>query len=126
MIVGRNTEILTASASALLNAIKVLANIDDKLKIISPTILLPILEMKEKLMDREKGNLTLKDVLIALAISAKDNDIIKNAYEKISLLKGCEAHSTHLLHQSNEETFRQLKINITCEDKFLSENLYDA
>ena len=48
MIVGRNTEILTASASALLNAIKVLANIEDKLNIISPTILLPILEMKEK------------------------------------------------------------------------------
>ena len=125
IVVGRRTDILTASASVLLNAIKVLAKIDDNLKIISPNLLIPILEMKEKLLREPKGALTIKDVLIALSISAKDNDIIKNAYDKISKLSACEAHSTHLLSPQEEEVFRQLGINITSGDKFISQNLFD-
>ena len=125
VVVGRRTDILTASASMLLNAIKVLAKIDDNLKIISPNLLIPIIEMKENLLKESKGTLTIKDVLIALAISAKNNDIIKNAYDKISKLAGCEAHSTHLLSPQEEEVFRQLGINITSGDKFISQNLFD-
>lgn len=125
IVTGRKTDILTASASMLLNAIKVLAKIDDNLKIISPNLLIPILEMKEKLLKEDKGALTIKDVLIALAISAKNNDIIQNAYDKISKLSGCEAHSTHLLSPQEEEIFRELGINITTGDKFVSQNLFD-
>lgn len=126
IITGRNTDLLSASASTILNALKYLANIDDGLKLISPNILEPIVTLKKDILGVQESLLSLKDVLIAVSICARDNEIVKFALDKIIELRGCEAHSTHILNPSNEDTLRRLKINITCEDRFLSKNLFDA
>lgn len=49
IITGRQSELMDASSAAILNAVKYLADFDDKLLLLSPVILEPILTLKEKL-----------------------------------------------------------------------------
>lgn len=48
IVTGKMTNIMEASASCIINAIKLLANLDDNIHLISPSVLNPIFELKEK------------------------------------------------------------------------------
>ena len=126
IVTGRRTSLLTATASVLLNALKVIGNIDDRFDLISPEVLKPILSLKKNILNSADSVLSVKDVLIALSISTGYSTKAKLAYKNLEKLKGCEAHSTHILSPNNEDTLRRLKINITCGDKFSTKNLFDA
>lgn len=115
IITGRQTDILTASASVVLNAIKLLAGIDDKIKLLTPSFLEPITKLKKETLKMDSTLLSVKDVLFALSISSRDNEFSRIALEKIRDIEGSEVHSTKMLERSNEEIFRNLKINVTCE-----------
>ena len=39
-------------------------------------------------------------------------------------LRGCEAHSTVILAQSDDGVFRKLGINLSCEPKYTTKKLY--
>ena len=39
-------------------------------------------------------------------------------------LRGCEAHSTVILSHVDEDTFRRLGVNLTCEPQYQSKKLY--
>ena len=43
---------------------------------------------------------------------------------QLPLLEGLEAHSTVILPQVDEGIFRRLKVNLTCDPKYQSHNLY--
>ena len=123
---GRQTKLLSAPASAVLNALKQISGIEDKFELISRQVLEPIDNLKKDVLKAKDEVLSLRDVLIALSISAGLNPIAKVAYENISALRGCEAHSTHILSASNEDSIRRLGINITCGAVFTTKNLYEA
>jgi len=126
IVTGRSTKLLTATASVTLNALKVISGIEDKFELISPQVLEPITDLKKNILNAENGVLSLKDVLIALSISANYNPAAKVAYQNLYRLQNCEAHSTHILNPTNEDTIRRLKINMTCGDKFSTKNLFDS
>ena len=44
--------------------------------------------------------------------------------EQLSKLKGLEAHSTVILSQIDEDVFKNLGINLTCEPKYENTKLY--
>jgi len=46
------------------------------------------------------------------------------AMNKLSELSGCEVHSTVILSQVDENTFRKIGVNLTCEPQYQSNNLY--
>ena len=46
------------------------------------------------------------------------------AMRQLPLLEGLEAHSTVILPQVDEGIFRRLKVNLTCDPKYQSHNLY--
>ena len=50
IVTGKTGKLLGASAAALLNALKALGGIDDKIELISPTIIEPIQQLKVKHM----------------------------------------------------------------------------
>jgi uncharacterized protein (UPF0371 family) len=43
---------------------------------------------------------------------------------QLSKLGGCEAHSTVILSQVDENTFRKIGVNLTSEPKYQTNNLY--
>lgn len=125
IVTGKQTNLLNAESSLILNALKTISNIDDKIDLISPEIINPIVELKEKIFKVESLRLTLKETLVALSISSINDKNAKKTYENLLLLQNCNAHSTHILTNNNEQTLRNLGINLTCIDRFLNESLFE-
>ena len=124
ILTGKGSELLDASAAALLNSVKYLANIADDMHLISPVILEPILALKSKTLGNQKISLNCEEVLIALSISAATNPTAQVALEKLSMLKGCQVHSVTILPTSDEQTLRKLGIDVTCDAEYASESLF--
>ena len=124
IVSGKNKKIVSASGAVVLNALRTLSGLGDDFDIISDDILMPIVKLRTDYLHSKCGVLTLDDVLIALAISSHSNSKAKTAIEKLPQLSGCEAHSTYILPNAEEQSLKKLGINITCEPVFLNNNLY--
>ena len=124
IITGRTTELMTAPSSAVLNAIKTLAGISDHIHLISPVVIGPILKLKENTLGIKKSALNLEEILIALCICAATNPTAEAAVNALDKLSGCEAHSTHILPQADENIMHKLRINLTCEPDYSTRDLY--
>jgi uncharacterized protein (UPF0371 family) len=124
ILTGKSSEVMDATAAVVVNAIKHLANIADGMHLISPVILEPIINLKSKNLGSKNTALSCEEVLIALSICAATNPMAEAALQKLSLLKGCQSHSTTILGRNDEETFRRLDIDITSDPEYPSENLY--
>jgi len=126
IITGKTSSLLGASSSMLLNALKELAGIPDSIDLLSPTIIEPIQKMKTGVLGNHNPRLHIDEVLIALSICAATSDTAKIALDQIEKLKGLEAHSTVILARVDEQTFRKLGINITCEPRYQTKKLFHA
>ena len=112
-IVGRKTDYLSPISSTFINAIKTLTRIPDNVDLISPSVLKPILDIKNKTSNFTEKHLKLDDVLIALSISSTTNPTVKKALESIEKLKGAELHSTHMIPDNELVILGNLGINAT-------------
>ncbi len=124
IVTGKTSSLLGASSAALLNALKVLADIPDELDLISPTVIAPIQHLKIDHMGNRNPRLHTDEVLIALAISAATDETAALAMDKISDLQGCDAHSTVILSQVDDGMFKKLGVNVTCEPTYQNSKLY--
>ena len=77
MITGKQTDLLSPPSSLIINAIKELSKIPDEINLLSPTVLEPILKMRNK-----KTPLSLQEVLIALSICSVTNPVIESSFNK--------------------------------------------
>lgn len=121
---GRSTDIMSASASCVLNALKVLAGIDDHLQLISSLALEPMLRLKIDVLGSRSDVLKLDDVLSAVCISASFNPTAEMAIKQLPNLKNCDVHSTHMLHYGDESTIRKLGMHLTCDPIYPNKYLY--
>ena len=115
IITGKQTNLLTATSAALLNSIKYLAGIKDKLKLISPTMIEPLQKLKKEVLGKRNVRLNAQDLLTVLSITAPTNPIIEEALSLVTTLKGCEAHSTVVLGYEDASVLKSLKLNVTQE-----------
>ena len=118
IVTGKTSELLGAASSALLNAIKVLAGIDDEVKLISPDAIEPIQMLKTNYLGSNNPRLHTDEILTALSATAAHSEIARKALEHLPMLKGCDAHSTVLLSSVDEKIFKRLGIELTCEPKY--------
>ncbi len=125
IITGRTKTLVGAPTACILNCLKYLGGISDDIDLIPAEILKPILHLNTKVLGIKYGVLNLKDVLIALSVSANVNPVAKKALQNIEKLRGTEAHSTFILSANDEEVLKKLGINVTCEPVFLNKNLYN-
>jgi uncharacterized protein (UPF0371 family) len=126
IVTGKTSSLLGASSSMLLNVLKVLGNIPDEVQLLSPTIIEPIQRMKTGVLGNHNPRLHTDEVLIALSICAATDPRAKLALEQVEKLKGVEAHSSVILSRVDEQTFRKLGINLTCEPRYQTKKLYHA
>ena len=122
IVTGKTSELLGASCAALLNAIKTLAGIDDDVKLVSPNAIEPIQTLKTDYLGSKNPRLHTDEILIALSSTAAGSEIAKRAMDQLPKLRSCEAHSTVLLSAVDENTFKRLGINLTCEAKYEQED----
>ncbi len=124
LVTGKTSSLLGPSAAMLLNALKELAGIPDNVDLISPSVIEPIQRLKTEIMGNHNPRLHTDEVLIALSISAATSDIAKSALDTVRLLKGAEAHSSVILARVDEQLFRKLGVNMTCEPNYQTKKLY--
>jgi uncharacterized protein (UPF0371 family) len=115
IITGRTSELLGAAAALVLNSLKALAGQDDALHLISPVIIEPIQHLKTDHLGNKNPRLHTDEALIALSICAPTDENAELAMEQLSKLRGCEVHSSVILSSVDENVFRRLGINFTCE-----------
>lgn len=118
IVTGRTTDLLGASAAALLNALKALGNIDDEVKLIAPEAIEPIQTLKTNYLGSRNPRLHTDEILIALSSTAAHSENARHAMNQIPFLKGCDAHSTVLLSAVDDKTFKKLGIQLTCEPRY--------
>jgi len=124
LITGKTSPLLGASSAALLNALKYLAGIDDRVPLISPVVIEPIQRLKVGYLGNENPRLHTDEVLIALSICAATNPTAELVLEQLPNLINSEAHSSVILSQVDIMVMRQLGINITCEPVYQNKRLY--
>ena len=124
IVTGKTSDLLGSASAALLNALKVVAEIDDSALLIQREVIEPIQSLKTSILGNHNPRLHTDEVLIALTMSAVTNEEAKKAFDSLKLLKGSEAHATVMLSQVDLDTFRKLGINLTCEPQHESKKLY--
>lgn len=123
MITGKNSQTMCAGAAAILNSIKHLAHVADEIMLLSPNILEPIIHLKRDNFRNKYSALNIEEILIALSISAVTNPAAQLAMNQLGNLRGCQAHSTIMLTHSDDQSFRKLGMDITCDPIYPSANL---
>lgn len=126
ILTGKGSNLMNASAAVILNAIKHLASISDDIHLLAPAIVEPIVNLKTKTLASRTPELSCEEVLTTLSICAVTNPTAHAVLEKLPLLKGAQAHSTTILSKNDEQTFRELGIDVTCDPEYPSQNLYYA
>ncbi len=122
--VGKTSNLLSAPAALILNALKHLANINDEMLLISPSIIEPISQMKTEKLGNRNPRIHVNEILIALAISARSNPLADLAMNNLHLLAHTQAHSTAIMHFEDDATFKKLKIDVTTEPVVRAKRLY--
>ncbi|MBO6164845.1 MAG: DUF1846 domain-containing protein [Eubacterium sp.] len=124
IMTGKTSPLLGASSALILNALKYLAGIEDPVKLISPQVIEPIMDLKVKYLGNHNPLLHIDEILIALSIEALTNPAAKEAYAQLPNLAGTEVHSSVILSQVDVGVFKKLGVNLTCEPKYQSKKLF--
>lgn len=124
VVTGKTSDLLGAVSAALLNALKYLAGIDDRVQLISPTVIAPIQNLKTRHFGSRNPRLHTDEVLIALSISAVDNPTAAHALEQLDSLSGCQVHTSVILSSVDEKVFKKLGAQLTSEPVYQNSRLY--
>jgi len=117
IVTGKTGDLLGACSAALLNALKILANIPHDVKILSPEAISPIHTLKTEYLGSKNPRLHTDEVLIALSATAAGNEVAKLALSQLPKLKGCQIHSSVILSNADKKTFKKLQCDVTYEPK---------
>jgi uncharacterized protein (UPF0371 family) len=124
IITGKNSNLLHASSSLILNAIKCLAGIPDDIHLLSPKITESIHGYKKDILNLKNLSLDLEETLIALSISATTNPTTEAAIKRIKDLRGCNVHLTHIPTPGDEAGLRKIGVNLTSDPNYATKNLF--
>ena len=124
IVTGKNSPLMHAASSLVMNAIKQLAEIPDKMHLLPPSIIESIGHTKKDVLKTKQISLSLDETLIALSISATSNPAAQMAVDKLKELQGCEVHITHMPTPGDEAGLRRLGVNLTSDPNFSSKCLF--
>ncbi|MBC8432484.1 MAG: DUF1846 domain-containing protein [Desulfobacterales bacterium] len=124
VVTGNNSPRLHAASSLVLHAIKHLAEIPEKIKLLPPNIIEAVRTLKTEVLNEKTLSLDLVETLISLSISTTVNPAAQLAMEKLEELRGCEVHMTHIPTPGDEAGLRRLGVNLTSDPNFSTKDLF--
>jgi uncharacterized protein (UPF0371 family) len=124
IITGKNSPLMHASSSLILNAAKHLAGLPDNMYLLPENIIDSVTYLKKNILDGKMASMDVDETLIALGISALSNPAAKMALENLKMLHDCEVHLTHIPTPGDEAGLRKLKVNLTCDPEYSSKSLF--
>jgi len=124
IITGKNSPLMHASSSLILNATKHLAGLPDNMYLLPENIINSVTYLKKDILNGKMVSLDVEETLIVLGISALSNPAAKMALENLIWLRNCEVHTTHIPTPGDEAGLRKLKVNLTCDPEYSSKSLF--
>jgi uncharacterized protein (UPF0371 family) len=124
IVTGKNSPLMHAAASLVLNAAKLLAEIPDNIHLLPPSVTTSLSHFKKDVLKGKMTSLDLEEMLIALSISATMNPAAETAIENLKELAGCDVHLTHIPTPGDAAGLRKLGVNATSNPEFASKYLY--
>ena len=124
IITGKNSPLMHAGSSLILNTTKHLANLPDNLHLIPENVISSLTFLKKEVLLGKVISLDVEETLIALSISAISNPAAQMAVEFLKELRNCEVHLTHIPTPGDEAGLRKLGVNLTSDPDFSSRSLF--
>ena len=118
VVTGKTSSLLGASSSLLLNALKAVAGIDQKLDLIPSSVIAPISKLKTHFLGSKNPRLHTDETLMALSITSATSETAARVLSGLEQLRGCDAFFSVIISPTDETVLRKLGINVCCEPKF--------
>ena len=122
IVTGKTGPLLGAASSALLNALKRLAGIDQEIDLVSSKAIEPIQQLKTTYLGSKNPRLHTDEILIALSSSAYENPNAAAAMHELPKLRGCDIHTTVILSSVDIDTLKKLGLNLTSNPHYEEED----
>ncbi|MDD4144368.1 MAG: DUF1846 domain-containing protein [Prolixibacteraceae bacterium] len=124
IITGKNSPLMHAASSLILNATKHLSGLPDNMYLLPQSLIDSVTHLKKDILKGKMVSLDVDETLIVLGISALSNPAAQMALENLKYLSGCEVHLTHIPTPGDEAGLRKLKVNLTCDPEYSSKSLF--
>lgn len=124
IVTGKNSPLLYAASSVILNALKHLAGIPDWIHLLPENVVQSVTELKSQTLRQRNSNLNVEELLIALGISALYSNAAQKALEKIPELRDCDVHMTHITTAADEAGLRRLGVRLTTDPAYPTKELF--
>ena len=124
IVIGKASPLLTASSAMVLNALKLLAGIDDEIFLISPEVIRSTQRLKVDYLGNRNPRLHLDEMLVALSISANTDPQAEKAFSKLPSLRGCDVHSSVIISKVDESVYKKLGMYVSSEPEYQTKCLF--
>jgi len=124
IVTGKNSSLMHAASSLILNATKQLSGLPDNLHLLPQSIIDAVTHLKKNVLNGKMVSLDVEETLILLGVSALSNPAAQMALENLKNLENCEAHLTHIPTPGDEAGLRKLRVNLTCDPEYSSKSLF--
>ena len=124
IVTGKTGSLLGACSACILNALKLLAGIEDEALLLSPEIIRLLQNLKVEHLGNRNPRLHINEMLIALSVCAVTDPVAAKAMDMLDNIRGSQAHSTVILSRTDENTLTKLGISFTCEPRYETHRLY--
>lgn len=124
IITGKNSPLMHASSSLIINTAKHLAGLPENMHLLPKNMIDSLTYLKKEILKGKMISLDLEETLIVLGISAISNPAAQLAVDNLKDLQNCEVHLTHIPTPGDEAGFRKLHVNLTCDPEFSSKSLF--
>lgn len=114
VVSGKNSPLLHAESAAVLNSLKILADINDSHDLITEEVIKQVRKLKRQIGESSLS-LTCSETLVALTISTQINPLAQKALKQLPKLSGCFMHTTHRPAPADTNLFRKLNIWISTD-----------
>ena len=113
IITSHSSDLLGVCSALLLNASKHLGGVPHELKLIPQEMIEPIQRMKTSMLHGKNPRLHTDEVLVALAVVSRYNQVCQMALDALPQLDGCQVHATEMLSEVDRKIFKKLGCDVT-------------
>ncbi len=118
IVTGKTGNLMGAASALLMNALKGLAGVPNKLLVIEDEVLEPICKLKKEHLNSHNSRLHSDETMLALAVSSRNNEMAAKLIDAVGGLRGCDAFFSVIVSPTDETFYRTLGINVCCEPRY--------
>ena len=124
IVTGKNSSLMHAASSLVINAVKQLAGVPADIHLLAPSIIESVAKLKKEVLGQKAVSLDVEETTFALGVSVTANPMVQLCVEKLKELHGCDVHVTHIPTPGDETGLRRLGVHLTSDPQFATKNLF--